>query len=114
MRKDLKGDNAPTNYVEWAIDQADNQRNIGPLKQAFPDLARFLKLPKRKRGERGPSRRYDPVMGAAKDVRRIRALWQQHYRRKKRTSAPYAEEIAADRWAVSVAAVASKIKNLKK
>jgi hypothetical protein len=113
MRKSLKGENAPTNYIDWAIDQADNHRNLQPLKQAFPSLARFLRLPKRGHGKRGPSRRYDPAKGAAQDVRRIRALWRRHYNKKKRITGPSAEQIAAERWEIEdPEIVVSKMKKL--
>jgi hypothetical protein len=60
-------------------------------------------LPKRKRGAhfpKPPPSTLDPIAAAAADVRRMRAIWKQHYGRKNRRpdDGPSAEDIAADRW----------------
>ena len=101
LRKDIKGENAPdpSNYIAWAMVQADADISIEPLRQAFPELARFLQLPKRGDGKRGEQRGYNPVKGAARDVKRIRALWRKHYGNKRRKRGDLsAEDIAAARW----------------
>jgi hypothetical protein len=72
LRTNLSGENtaSPMNHLDWAIEQADHGRNIEPLRHAFPQLARFLYLPKRKHGSRLPRRGYNPLKGATNDVRR--------------------------------------------
>ncbi|WP_148221488.1 hypothetical protein [Bradyrhizobium sp. BTAi1] len=112
LQRDLSGKNAidPANYLEWAIEQADIERDIRPLKDALPYLARFLRLPKKGHGKRLPSRQYNPTKRAAEDVRRIRALWKQHYSKVKRTTEPSAESIAADRWDTNEEALFNELK----
>lgn len=104
LRKDIKGENAldPSNRIAWAMEQADAHISIEPLRQAFPELARFLQLPKRAHGKRGAQRGYNHVKGVARDVKRIRALWRKHYGNKRRTRdmKPTAEEIAVARWRI--------------
>lgn len=114
LQTNLSGENAlsPMNYLAWAIEQADYGRNLEPLRHAFPQLARFLCLPKRKRGSRLPRRGYNPLKGATNDVRRIRDLWKRRYGKIKRTTAPSAESIAADRWEVDVEAVVQAMKKV--
>jgi hypothetical protein len=110
MRKNLSGENAidPANYLAWAIEQADSNRNMTPLRLHLPHLARFLHLPNRQ-GKRLPSRHYNPVTGAAADVKRIRKLWKRCYGRFKRTTDPTAEQIAADRWEAEIEAVINAV-----
>lgn len=112
LQRDLSGKKAidPANYLEWAIEQADIERNIRPLREAVPHLARFLTLPKKGHGKRLRSRRYNPTKRAAEDVRRIRGLWKQHYNKVKRTTQPTAESIAAERWETDEEAVRNELK----
>jgi hypothetical protein len=73
-----------------------------PLKKHYPELAPFLRLPKRKRGGyQRPKGDYE-LRSAAADVKAIRALWQREYGRKNRhpDDGPSAEQIAADRWGI--------------
>jgi hypothetical protein len=114
MRKDLSGENAltPLEFRSWAIEQA-KRGNIYPLRDVYPDLAPFLHPPKLKRGQRFQNDvGYHPVQEAAKDVKRIRALWQKHYGRKNRPIGDplAAERIAAARHEIPVEAVVSKMK----
>jgi hypothetical protein len=110
LRKDLRGENTPTDNVSFAIEQADNHISIERLRQAFPHLARFLQLPKRGHGERLRSRRYNPIKGAVADVERIRKLWKDNYGKTRRTTGPKAESIAADRWDIEADAVINALK----
>jgi hypothetical protein len=106
--------------VERAIKHADEEGDIEPLRKDLwhltgHDLARFLKRPKRKRGEKfSKDDGYDRVKKAATDVLFIRMLWRRefpsHYKRPKGDLVK-AERIAADRNKVSVAAIESKLKN---
>jgi hypothetical protein len=113
MRKNLSGesDDAPVDYLAWLIEQAE-RGDITPLRIHFPRLRKFLHLPKRKRGESFPRVKFNPVRGAADDVKRIRALWMKHYKRKRRPTNDLvtAEQIAGDRWKVDVEAVINKMK----
>jgi hypothetical protein len=113
-RKDLAGENAltPLEYKSWAIERAKDG-NIYPLRDIYPDLAPFLHPPKLKRGQRFPKYvGYDPLQAAAKDVKRIRALWQKHYGKKNRPRDDplTAEGIAAARHEIGVDALVSKMK----
>jgi hypothetical protein len=94
-----------------AIEQAD-RGSIGPLRLLFPDLARFLSLPKLKRGQRFPRNESDPVTGAAIDSKEIRTLWKFFYgkRNRPKNDPVTAEQIAADRWGVDVEAVIARLK----
>ena len=114
LRTNLAGENAvdPSKYLGWAIAQADQDRNIEPLRRALPHLARFLQLPKRKRGQRLPRRGFNPVKGAVDDIKRIRNLWKKHYGKIKCTTEPFAESIAADRWKVDVETVFHAMKKV--
>lgn len=109
LRKDIKGE---SDYVGWAIEQADKRASIEPLRNAFPNLARFLQFPKKRVGERGERKGFDPIKGAALDVMRIQDLWKATYGNKRRTTAPSATEIAAERWDVPVSMVANKMKKM--
>jgi hypothetical protein len=84
--------------------------NIEPLRKRLPKLAKFLHLPK----QEGPGKRF-PKLGtqhkhnvrrAVNDVDRIRALWRQQYKKQNRGKdvgiGPSAEDIAAERWGVTV------------
>jgi hypothetical protein len=96
------------------IDQAEHG-NIEPLRKQLPALAKFLHLPKRKRGQRFQKLRIRPdlVRLAVDDVKRIRALWLKHYGKKNRHADDglSAEQIAADRWdGVRVSDVINRMK----
>jgi hypothetical protein len=97
--------------IEQAIEQADNG-DIKPLRLAFPHLARFLHLSKRKRGQRYPKAKEDPVREATHHVRIIRHFWKKHYKKMNRpkNDRVTAEQIAADRWEVDVEAVIGRLK----
>ena len=65
------------------LEQAEHG-NIEPLRNRFPQLAKYLHLPKRpSRGKRWPKfkDKYadDPVMMAIEDAKSIRALWKMAY-----------------------------------
>jgi hypothetical protein len=74
--------------------------NIEPLRKKFPLIARFINLPKLEDGKRRKSRKkFSRADAAARDVRRIRAIWQQNFDGKKnRKGQPTAEQIAMERW----------------
>jgi hypothetical protein len=106
--------------VEKAIKQADEKGDIEPLRKDLMhltghDLARFLKHPKRKRGEKfSKDNSCDRATRAALEVLFIRTLWRRefpgHYKRPKGDLVK-AERIAADRNKISIAAIESKLKN---
>jgi hypothetical protein len=105
-------------YVtEQAIEQAD-KGNIEPLRRLFPpELARFLHLPKLKRGKRFPKHgKNDRVGKAVADVKLIRALWMTHYGKKNRPKNDLvtAVQIAADRWKVDANTVANRMNKAAK
>jgi hypothetical protein len=95
---------------------AAERGNIEPLRAKYPQLARFLHLPKRSgKGDKFPPRKdyiasgYEMPDGevvdgnnltfACADVPVIRALWKMHFnRRPKGYATP--EEIAAHRWSI--------------
>jgi hypothetical protein len=95
------------------IDAAEHG-NIEPLRRCLssfnPLIAKFVNLPRRKRGKRFPKAWKDKLQSpklrqaVVEDVRRIRQLWQKHYGKKNRHAddGPSAEEIAATRWEVKV------------
>jgi hypothetical protein len=58
---------------------------IGPLRELYPDIAEFINLPRRGRGERFSNLFADnnPILYAALDTRRIRALWKRFYGRRR-------------------------------
>jgi hypothetical protein len=101
----------PDERLAYQIKRAD-RGDLGPLRRAFPQIARFINYPKRKRATR---RRYDPVGGAVADVRRIRSFWRQHYGRfmRAKTDPITAEQIAADRWDVDIDTLLNRLKKTK-
>jgi hypothetical protein len=75
--------------------------NLGPLRELYPDHAEFINLPKRGRGQRFPneSAEYNPILRAAIDARRIRALWKKFYPGRRRgRNEKSAEAFAAELW----------------
>jgi hypothetical protein len=104
--------------------------NAAPLQSLLvryfddPELAEFIQSPKRKRGQRRSY--HDPnvlvaqrfarlgVRGVVADVKRIRALWRQHYGRWKRRGQVSAEEIAGLRHGKSEDQVRAAIKALSR
>ena len=106
--------------VERAIKHADDKGDIEPLRKDLlhltgHDLARFLKRPKRKRGEKfKKDDSSDRVKKAVTDVWLIKELWRRefpgHHKRPKGDLVT-AERIAADRNKVSLAAIESRLKN---
>jgi hypothetical protein len=114
MAQDLSGKHAldPADYEQYAIEQA-KQGNITPLRHMRPEHSEFLHLQKRKRGQRFWRPRVGhPVEAAVEDVRRIRALWREVFglQRRGKWNPPSAEDIAAERWGVTPATVANKLK----
>jgi len=87
--------------------EAAEHGDIEPLREKMPRLAKFLYLPKRggkgKRFSRLITKK-DRTPWAADDVPRIRALWSQHYgrRRRRKNDGDSAKQIAAIRWDVDV------------
>ena len=78
-----------------------------------PYLARFIQRPKLKRGQRySKDPENDRVGKAVYDVKLIRALWLQCYRKTRRSKDDLvtAEQIAADRNGVDVNTVVNRLK----
>ncbi len=74
---------------------------IGPLRKCYPDIAEYIHLPKRGRGQRFPNPMADcnPIDLAALDAQRIRALWKKFYPgRRRRRDDKSAEGFAAELW----------------
>jgi hypothetical protein len=77
--------------------------SIEPLRWLYPDIAEFIHLPKKcGKGKRFPSpfSEYNPVLLAALDAQRIRALWKKFYRRRRsgHQGDKSAEWFAAELW----------------
>jgi hypothetical protein len=114
----LTSDREPCS-LEKAVQRADKEGNIEPLRQALLrqtgyDLDRFLrkKPAGRKRGQRYPIvKKNDPVTEAAIDARIIVWLWKWNYPNKRLTGVS-AQQIAADRRKVSVDEVINKLKKI--
>ena len=91
--------------------------DIEPLRRKLPHLAKFLCLPKMdgkgRRFQKNP-RKFKKKKAAAVTVRKIMALWKEHYGRKNRSPSdgPSAAEIAAERWGVDVEAVLRELKKI--
>ena len=114
----LTSDREPCS-LEKAVERADKEGNIEPLRQALLrqtgyDLDRFLrkKPAGRKRGQRYPIvKEDDPVTEAAIDAKIIWWLWKRNYYPKQPTGVN-AQQIAADRHKVSVDEVINKSKKI--
>ena len=101
-------------FLEWVTSdgfaiRAAEDGDIEPLRKKYPHLARYLQLPKRSgKGDRFPRPRpmsdyQERTLLAASDVGRIRRFWKEAYGKKNRPHGQIgAEEIAANRWNVSV------------
>jgi hypothetical protein len=61
-----------------AIDMAD-YGDIKPLRKLYPDIAEFINLPKRLRGKQFKKLRVNPILLAAQDAQRVRALWKRFF-----------------------------------
>ena len=99
------------NILPSAIELAE-YGDVGLLRATLatlhPGIARFVNLPKLKRGEHWPVHELsldavedmDRVATAAGDVARIRMIWREHYgkRRRRPTDGWAAEKFAALRW----------------
>ena len=104
--------------LEKAVERADKDGNIEPLRQALLqqtgyDLGRFLrkKPAGRKRGQRYPIvKEHHPVTEAAIDAKIIWWFWNRNY--PKRPTGVDAKQIAADRHKVSVDEVINKLKKI--
>jgi hypothetical protein len=95
------------------IEQADHG-DIEPLRKKLPQYARFLRLPKRQRGQRfSKMKSLDPVAEALADVKRIRRLWSEKFGKKNRhvDDGYTAEEIAARRWGIRFESIIRRMKN---
>jgi hypothetical protein len=105
----------PEDSDEGVIAAAE-RGDIGPLRRRLPKFARFLRLPRRERGQRylkDKATKWKEVLHhphdsrlalAVIDVSRIRAIWQKHFRRKNRSKyqgEKSAEHFAAERWGVT-------------
>jgi hypothetical protein len=101
-------------YQEYrAAKQLADDGKIEQLQEMYPHFAEFLQLPKLKRGEHRKDRVIGPVMKAAIDVKFIRKrLWKKYYGKSNRPQGDLvtAEQIAADRHRVTVAAIKNKMK----
>jgi hypothetical protein len=95
--------------MDFAVDYAE-RGDIGLLREELaklagdPRVARFVNLPTLARGERWRTdgRARSLIACAAEDVDRIRALWRQHYKKKKRRSTDgwSADVFAAKIWEI--------------
>jgi hypothetical protein len=95
--------------------------NVAPLQRLYPELAEFIHPPKRKRGQRRSYRdetalfERDGLSAVVEDVKRIRALWRQHYGLwKRRRDEVSAEKIAGLRHDMSEDEVRAAIKLLSR
>ncbi len=73
---------------------------IEPLRELYPKHAEFINLPKRDKGQRFPDplAEENPILLAALDARRIRALWKKFYPGRRRNKDESAEVFAAELW----------------
>ena len=103
-------------FIAWRSDpesplrealEAAQRGNVEPLRNLYPQIARFINPPKLRRGEHfkknnQPGSTDDPRLWLAcaiEDAAQIRAISQSHYGRKNRPRGEAtAEKIAADRW----------------
>jgi hypothetical protein len=95
----------PRNPLAAAVASAE-YGNLGPLRKLLPAIARFLNPPPSPPPKRGPKRdffdEFAHAIGEARsDVRRVRALWREHFGRVYRSVSPRATEIAAQRYGLS-------------
>jgi hypothetical protein len=91
--------------VQAAIASAE-YGNLDPLRKLLPRIARFLNPPPPPPPKRGPKRNYfreagNPIGEAHDDVRRVRALWREHFGHVYRAISPRATEIAAARYGLT-------------
>ncbi|MGE3991158.1 hypothetical protein [Pseudorhodoplanes sp.] len=82
----------------WELQIAVRDRNLEPLRKAFPALAQadLLKLPDLIQGQNAP--KPCDLDHVVEDVKRIRAIWKLKFKRTQRRGLWSAEEIAARRW----------------
>jgi hypothetical protein len=90
-----------------AIQAAELDDNVTPLRERYPQIARFIHPVKNPKGKHRPSSRIGPndfaVKAAAADAARIRKLWQTHFQKhNRRFGQKSAESFAADRWEVDL------------
>jgi hypothetical protein len=86
------------NLEELAV-QAAEERDLEPLRRQFPKHARYINLPKLKRGNHFKDPTEVWLQRALEDVPRIRSIWKEHYGKTNRPQGELtAEEIAARRW----------------
>jgi hypothetical protein len=72
--------------------------NLGPLRQKYPDIARYINMPTRGRGEYRRPVKIDDVDLAVRDAFWMRDIWRHFYRKHNRPKGQIsAEEIAAQR-----------------
>lgn len=92
--------------------------DVEDLKLAHPDIAELIRPPPLDgQGKRHPPpRRLDAVDLAILDASAIRALWREHYGRVNRPKGDLntPEDIAADRWDVTIEAIESRKSHPKK
>jgi hypothetical protein len=109
LNKGFKADHGKIR--EWlasagpAIQAAELDDNVTPLRKRYPQIARFIHPVKNPKGKHRPSSRIGPydlgVKAAAADADRIRKLWQTQFQKHNRRSGQKsAESFAADRWEV--------------
>jgi hypothetical protein len=90
---------APRNPLAAAV-RAAELGNLEPLRRLLHPIARFINPPPAPPRKRGPRRNFfeaTEINQARDDVRRIRALWREHFGRFYRSESPRATEIAAVR-----------------
>lgn len=76
--------------------------DVEPLRKMFPKHARFINLPKLKRGEHFKDATEVWLQRALEDVPRIRDIWREYFGKTNRPRGELtAEEIAARRWHLS-------------
>jgi hypothetical protein len=91
--------------------------HIEPLRKLYPDIAEFIHLPKRKRGQRfpNPMAELNPIKQAALDAQRIRALWKKFYSGHRRPRGNSAEDFAARLWGkdIPVAKILNRLRKMR-
>jgi hypothetical protein len=113
------------NLSEPAAVEAAEQGDIEPLRGMFPQHARFINLPKLRRGRTWkkkkpkypfpPRDRRDRLELAVAEERSVRAIWKEHYGRTNQSLKDgqlTPGEIVAERWGLNPEEVIEKLKRL--
>jgi hypothetical protein len=118
--------NSKTKILDFALDFAEHGR-VDLLRHVLVELtkdarvAKFINLPKQRKGVRWRTHPLDAMFNstlawAADDTGRIRALWREHFGKKRRRASDgwSAEQFAAKRWNVDVRQIISRAKKPKR